>query len=93
MVRERYSITEQAVLKWCKHDIDCSQTAHRTQTTLAPVQGAIAVSLLKTLRFPVKDAVRALKERSWVCLLGSRYIILATWPKPKWSIFLIYCDA
>jgi len=47
MVRERYGISEQTVLKWRHRDSveDRSHTPHRLQTTLSPAQEVVAVAL------------------------------------------------
>jgi len=64
MVGERYGISEQTVWKWRKRDSvnDRSHTAHHLQTTLTPVQEAVAVSLRKTLLVSLDDLLAVVRE-------------------------------
>src|SRR5680860_1138127 len=51
VLADRHGTTEQTVYKWRHRDgvEDRSHTPHRLQTTLAPVQEAVAVALRKAL--------------------------------------------
>ncbi len=61
---QRRGISEQTVWKWRKRDSvhDRSHTAHRLQSTLTPVQEAVAVSLRKTLLLPLDDLLCVVRE-------------------------------
>jgi transposase InsO family protein len=64
VVAERYGISEQTVWKWRKRDSvhDLSHTPHKLQTTLAPAQEAVAVTLRTTLLLPLDDLLAVVRE-------------------------------
>ena len=64
LVAERYGISEQTVRKWRGRDDvhDRSHTPHRLQTTLTPVQEAVAVALRKALLPPLDDLLAVVRE-------------------------------
>lgn len=64
VLAERYGISEQTVYKWRKRDSveDRSHTPHRLQTTLTPVQQAVAVTLRKTLLVSLDDLLAVVRE-------------------------------
>lgn len=68
----RHGVTEQTIYKWKKRDVftDRSHTAHRLQTTLTPVQEAIAVELRRTLLLPLDDLLAVTRE--FLCPAVSR---------------------
>lgn len=64
VLTERFGITEQTVYKWRKRDSveDRSHTPHRLQTTLTPVQEAVAMALRKTLLVSLDDLLAVVRE-------------------------------
>jgi len=72
VLAERYDIAVPTVYKWKKREVftDRSHTAHRLQTTLTPVQEAIAVELRRTLLLPLDDLLTVVRE--FLCPTVSR---------------------
>ena len=105
VLADRHGTTEQTVYKWRHRDgvEDRSHTPHRLQTTLAPVQEAVAVALRKALLISLDDLLAVVREflnpnasRSGLdrCLrrhgLGNLRDMKAKVPKPKHSAFKAY---
>ena len=64
VVAKRFGIIEQTIWKWRKRNSvhDCSHTAHRLQTTLKPVQEAVAVALHNLLLVALDDLLAVVRE-------------------------------
>ena len=102
---ERFGTTEQTVHKWRHRDSvhDRSHTPHRLQTTLTPLQEAVAVVLRKTLLVSIDDLLAVVREflnpevsRSGLdrCLrrhgVGNLRDLQAKDPQPKHKAFKAY---
>ncbi len=105
VLADRHGTTEQTVYKWRHRDgvEDRSHTPHRLQTTLTPVQEAVAVALRKALLISLDDLLAVVREflnpnasRSGLdrCLrrhgVGNLRDMKAKVPKPKHSAFKAY---
>jgi hypothetical protein len=64
VLARRYGVSELTIRKWRSRDsvFDRPHTAHRLQTTLTPVQEAIAVALRRTLLLPLDDLLAVVRE-------------------------------
>ncbi len=60
----RYHVTRKTVRKWKRRDNpqDCSHRPHTLQTTLSPIQEAIAVEVRRTLLLPLDDLLTVVRE-------------------------------